>query len=32
MIPVGLDDQLVLGTLEYAIHHLVEERIDTSVF
>jgi hypothetical protein len=32
MIPVSLEDQLVPGTLEYAIHHLIEERIDTSFF
>jgi transposase len=32
MIPVSLEDQLVPGTLEYAIHHLIEERIDTSGF
>jgi transposase len=32
MIPVSLEEQLVPGTLEYAIHHLVEERIDTSFF
>jgi len=32
MIPVSLEEQLVPGTLEYAIHHLIEERIDTSFF
>ncbi|MDI6809036.1 MAG: transposase [Candidatus Eisenbacteria bacterium] len=32
MIPVSLENQLVPGTLEYAIHHLMEERIDTSIF
>jgi len=32
MIPVSLEQQLVPGTLEYAIHHLIEERIDTSYF
>ena len=32
MIPVSLEEQLVPGTLEYAIHHLIEERIDTSYF
>jgi transposase len=31
-IPVSLEKQLVHGTLEYAIHHLIEERIDTSYF
>ena len=29
MIPVSLEEQLVPGTLEYVIHHLIEERIDT---
>ncbi len=29
MIPVSLEEQLVPGTLEYAIHHLIEVRIDT---
>jgi len=32
MIPVSLEDQLVPGTLEYAIHHVVEERLDLSIF
>jgi transposase len=32
MIPVSLDDQLVPGTLEYAIHHVIEERIDLALF
>jgi transposase len=32
MIPVNLEDQLVPGTQEYAIHHLIEERIDTLYF
>jgi transposase len=32
MIPVSLENQLVPGTLEYAIHTLIEERIDTSIF
>lgn len=32
MVPVSLDRQLVPGTLEYAIHEVVEERIDTSIF
>jgi hypothetical protein len=32
MIPVSLEDQLVPGTLEYAIHHLIEERIDIGLF
>ena len=32
MIPVSLEGQLMPGTLEYAIHHLIEERLDTTVF
>jgi transposase len=32
MVPVSLDQQLMPGTLEYAIHTLIEERIDTSGF
>ena len=32
LIPVCLDEQLIPGTLEFAIHNLVEERIDTSIF
>ena len=32
MVPVSLEDQLMPGTLEYAIHHVVEERIDLSMF
>jgi transposase len=32
MVPVSLDSQLMPGTLEYAIHRLIEERIDTSSF
>ena len=32
MVPVTLTEQLMPGTLEYAIHHLVENCIDMSVF
>lgn len=32
MVPVSLEEQLVPGTLEYAIHHVIEERVDTSIF
>jgi transposase len=32
MIPVSLEDQLVPGTLEFAIHTLVESRMDMSIF
>ena len=32
MVPVSLSEQLVPGTLEYAIHHVIEERLDLSAF
>ena len=32
MVPVSLEDQLMPGTLEYAINHVVEERLDLSIF
>jgi transposase len=32
MIAVSLEEQLKPGTLEYAIHYLIEDRIDTSYF
>jgi len=32
MIPISLDDQLVPGTFEFAIHTLVETQMDTSIF
>jgi len=32
MVPVSLEEQLVPGTLEFAIHTLVETRIDMSIF
>ena len=32
LIPVRLDEQLMVGTLEHAIHTLVETRMDLSVF
>lgn len=32
MVPVSLEEQLMPGTLEYAIHQLIEERIDTTIF
>jgi len=32
LLPVSLEDQLLPGTLEFAIHALVEERMDMSVF
>jgi transposase len=32
LIPVSLKKQLMAGTLEFAIHHLVETRMDTSIF
>lgn len=30
--PISLEEQLVPGTLEYAIHYIVEERLDMRVF
>ena len=32
MVPIALAEQLVPGTLEHAIHHIIEERADTSFF
>ena len=32
MVPVSLEEQLMPGTLEYAIHHVVEERLDLRIF
>jgi len=32
MVPIILEKQLVPGTLEFAIHHLIETRIDISPF
>jgi len=32
LIPVSLEQQLMPGTLEFAIHSLVETRMDTSIF
>jgi len=32
MVPVSLEDQLIPGTLEYAIHHVLEKRLDLSDF
>jgi hypothetical protein len=32
LIPVSLEEQLVPGSLEFAIHTLVESRMDMSVF
>ena len=32
LVPVNLDEQLIPGTLEFAIHTLVESRMDTSIF
>jgi transposase/IS5 family transposase len=32
MIPVSLDEQLIPGTLEFAIHALAENRMDMSIF
>ena len=32
LLPVSLEDQLMSGTLEFAIHTLVEKRLDMSIF
>ncbi|MDI6687719.1 MAG: IS1182 family transposase [Desulfobacterales bacterium] len=32
LVPVSLEEQLMPGTLEYAINHVVEERLDLSIF
>ena len=32
LVAVSLEEQLVPGTLEYAIHHVVDERLDLSIF
>jgi transposase len=32
MIPVSLEKQLIPGTLEHAIHEVIEEKVDLSVF
>ena len=32
MVPVSLEEQLIPGTLEYAIHCVVEERLDLRSF
>ena len=32
LVPVCLGEQLMPGTLEFAIHTLVQSRIDTSIF
>lgn len=32
LLPVSLEDQLMPGTLEFAIHTLVEKRLDVSIF
>ena len=32
MVPVYLEEQLMPGTLEYTIHEVIEERVDTSIF
>ena len=32
MVPVSLEEQLIPGTLEYAINHVVEQRLDLGIF
>ena len=31
-LPINLLDQLVAGTLEHAIHHIIEEKLDLKLF
>jgi len=32
MVPASLKEQLMPGTLEYAIHHVVDHRLGLSIF
>jgi transposase len=32
MVPISLEAQIVRGTLEFAIHHLIESRVNLSLF
>ena len=32
MVPINLEEQLIEGTLEYALHHLIEERVEEKWF
>ncbi|MCK4560439.1 MAG: transposase [Calditrichia bacterium] len=32
MIPVSLENQIIPGTLEHAIHEVVEKKVDLSLF
>jgi len=32
LVPVNLEEQLTPGSLEYALHHLIEERVEESWF
>jgi transposase len=32
MVPISLDNQLVPGTLEFAIHELIHRRVDPAIF
>lgn len=32
MAPISLEEQLIPGTLEYAIHYIVEDRLDMRIF
>lgn len=32
MLPISLEDQLMPGTVEWAIHALAERRVDTAIF
>ena len=32
MVPLNLEEQLAPGTLEHALHHLIEERVSKEWF
>ena len=32
MVPVNLEDQITEGTLEFAIHYLIDHEMDLSIF
>ena len=32
MIPVSLENQLIPDTLEYAVHHIIEDHLDLRIF
>ncbi len=32
MIPVDFNQQIIEGTFEHTLHHLIEDRLNTSIF